>query len=92
MLLSSNRRTKCKILNDLVNEKKISIANQNLNIFVDDYCWGLYVDFDIKGKTYRWLETNVNGKEVDKIVELYQTKEYSKIHFNGMIASMILLT
>ncbi len=81
VLLSSNRRTKCKILNDLVNEKKISIANQNLNIFVDDYCWGLYVDFDIKGKTYRWLETNVNGKEVDKIVELYQTKEYSKNTF-----------
>lgn len=81
VLLSSNRRTKCKILNDLVNEKKISIANPNFNIFVDDYCWGLYVDFDIKGKTYRWLETNVNGKEVDKIVELYQTKEYSKNTF-----------
>lgn len=78
VLLSSNRRTKCKKLNDLVTEKKISIANQNLNIFVDDYCWGLYVDFDIKEKTYRWLETSVNGKEVDKIVELYQTKEYSK--------------
>ena len=78
VLLSSNRRTKCKKLNDLVTEKKISIANPNDKVFVDDYCWGLYVDFDIKEKTYRWLETSVNGKEVDKIVELYQTKEYSK--------------
>ena len=80
--LSSNRRGKCKMLNDLVNEKKLSIANPDFNCFVGGYYWGLDVKFVLDEKTYRWQETIENRKEIDKIDEFYpKTKDYSKNTF-----------
>lgn len=77
--LSSNRREKCKMLNDLVKEKKLSIAKPDFNCFVGGYYWGLDVKFVLDEKTYRWQETIENSKETDKIDEFYpKTKEYSK--------------
>ena len=77
--LSSNRREKCKMLNDLVKEKKLSIAKQELNCFVGGYYWGLDVKFVLDEKTYRWQVTIENSNETDKIDEFYpKTKEYSK--------------
>lgn len=77
--LSSNRREKCKMLNDLVKEKKLSIAKQDLNCFVGGYYWGLDVKFVLDEKTYRWQVTIENSNETDKIDEFYpKTKEYSK--------------
>lgn len=80
--LSSNRREKCKMLNDLVKEKKLSIANPDFNCFVGGYYWGLDVKFVLEEKTYRWQETIENSKETDKIDEFYpKTKDYSKNTF-----------
>lgn len=77
--LSSNRREKCKMLNDLVKEKKLSIEKPDFNCFVGGYYWGLDVKFVLDEKTYRWQETIENSKETDKIDEFYpKTKEYSK--------------
>ena len=77
--LSSNRREKCKMLNDLVKEKKLSIAKQDFNCFVGGYYWGLDVKFVLDEKTYRWQVTIENSNEIDKIDEFYpKTKEYSK--------------
>ena len=77
--LSSNRREKCKMLNDLVKEKKLSIAKQDFNCFVGGYYWGLDVKFVLYEKTYRWQVTIENSNETDKIDEFYpKTKEYSK--------------
>ncbi len=77
--LSSNRREKCKMLNDLVKEKKLSIAKQDFNCFVGGYYWGLDVKFVLDEKTYRWQVTIENSNETDKIDEFYpKTKEYSK--------------
>ena len=80
--LSSNRREKCKMLNDLVKEKKLSIAKPDFNCFVGGYYWGLDVKFVLEEKTYRWQETIENSKETDKIDEFYpKTKNYSKNTF-----------
>lgn len=80
--LSSNRREKCKMLNDLVKEKKLSIAKPDFNCFVGGYYWGLDVKFVLDEKTYRWQETIENSKETDKIDEFYpKTKDYSKNTF-----------